>query len=226
MTGWYFAHPQDGLNRLILRIFEGTFLPDVAQMVDICLTLSVPNFRRHLLSAFYFNKLSLGKKYICKVDRLNIKQRRSRWDGSMSRLIWIYVVCKSLLLSPVAMKKLTCFFLFCPRPQPCLVSGAWPISAEWTILPNGLVNSLDRLISSRRGVWLLFTTNMFYTNLCIWIKQFRLWSDAKKCLRICATWEFRPFCAYAKYYPGLCSLFISFIYPGLCFPFCSIRWFS
>ena len=44
---------------------------------------------------FYFNKLSFGKTFICKVEGLNVKQRRSRWDGSLSRLIWIYVVCKS-----------------------------------------------------------------------------------------------------------------------------------
>ena len=54
---------------------------------------------------FYFNKLSFGKTYICKVERLNVKQRRSRWDGSLSHLIWIYAVCKSLLLSPVAVKE-------------------------------------------------------------------------------------------------------------------------
>ena len=27
---------------------------------------------------FYFNKLSLGKAFICKVEGLNVKQRRSR----------------------------------------------------------------------------------------------------------------------------------------------------
>ena len=70
------------------------------------LTLSVPNFRRHLSAFFYFNKLSLGKTFICKVERLNVKQRRFRWDGSMSRLIWIYVVCKSQSWSPVAVKEL------------------------------------------------------------------------------------------------------------------------
>ena len=43
------------------------------------LTLLAPNFRRHLSSAFfYFNKLSFGKTFICKVKRLNVKQRRSR----------------------------------------------------------------------------------------------------------------------------------------------------
>ena len=47
------------------------------------LTLSAPNVRRHLSSVFcYFNKLSFGKTCICKVERLNVKQRRSRWDGS------------------------------------------------------------------------------------------------------------------------------------------------
>ena len=45
------------------------------------LTLSMPNFRRHLSSFFFFfffNKLSLAKKFICKVDRPIVKQRRSR----------------------------------------------------------------------------------------------------------------------------------------------------
>ena len=71
------------------------------------LTLSVPNFRWHLSYVFfYFNKLPLRKAIICKVERLNIKQRKSRWDGSTSRLIWIYAVCKSLWLSPVAVKEL------------------------------------------------------------------------------------------------------------------------
>ena len=43
------------------------------------LTLSVSNFGRHLSSAFfYFNKLSFGKTFICKVERMNVKQHRSR----------------------------------------------------------------------------------------------------------------------------------------------------
>ena len=44
----------------------------------------MPNFRRHrrLLFFFFFNKLSLEKQFIRKVERLNVKQRRSRWDGS------------------------------------------------------------------------------------------------------------------------------------------------
>ena len=46
------------------------------------LTPSVPNFRRQLSSAFFFNKLLLEKKFIRKVERLNVKQSRSRWDGS------------------------------------------------------------------------------------------------------------------------------------------------
>ena len=55
---------------------------------------------------FYLNKLSFGKTFICTVKRLNAKQRRSRWDGSLSRLIWIYAVCNNLLLSPVDVKEL------------------------------------------------------------------------------------------------------------------------
>ena len=48
------------------------------------LTLAVPNFRRYLSSAMFFflcclflNKLSIGKKFICNVERLIFKQRRS-----------------------------------------------------------------------------------------------------------------------------------------------------
>ena len=49
------------------------------------LTISVPNLRLHLLSTllFLFYKLSVGKKFICKVEILNVKQRRSWWDGSL-----------------------------------------------------------------------------------------------------------------------------------------------
>ena len=72
------------------------------------LTLLSPNFRLHLSFAFLKQKqkqkqkkqqkkkqktkkkkqqktkLSIGKKFICKVERLNVKKRRSRWDGSLS----------------------------------------------------------------------------------------------------------------------------------------------
>ena len=51
-------------------------------IMRLSVTLSVPNFRRqcHLFVCFffYFNKLSLGKTFIRKVDRLTAKQRRSR----------------------------------------------------------------------------------------------------------------------------------------------------
>ena len=79
-------------------------LKNTSQHDILSLILSMPNFRRHLSSAFFISTNSLGKAFICKVDRLNVKQSRSRWDGSLSRLIWIYAVCKSLLLSPVAVK--------------------------------------------------------------------------------------------------------------------------
>ena len=59
---------------------------------------------------FYFNTLWLGKSFICKVEKLNVKQRRSRFDGLLSGLIWIYIVCKSILLSPVVVKELKGLF--------------------------------------------------------------------------------------------------------------------
>ena len=42
-------------------------------MYPFHLTRSVPNFRRHLLSAFFFllNKLSIGKRFTCKVEMSN-----------------------------------------------------------------------------------------------------------------------------------------------------------
>ena len=61
---------------------------------------------------FFFNNYRLKRclyiklKFIHKVERLNVKQRRSSETAHMSRLIWIYVLCKSLLLSPVAVKEL------------------------------------------------------------------------------------------------------------------------
>ena len=38
--------------------------------------------RKYFFYSFFFNKLSLEKKFIRKVQRRNVKQRRSRWDGS------------------------------------------------------------------------------------------------------------------------------------------------
>ena len=116
------------------------------------LTLSVPNFRQHLSSAFfffifYFNKLSFGKTFICKVERQNVKQRRSRWDGSLSRLIWIYAVCKSLLLSPVAAKELN-------------VSPYFIIVQVIFLFPLGSLNPFWLL-------WKLKTTKAGATG-CIW----------------------------------------------------------
>ena len=85
-------------------VFFSLFSSLQIRYAKVLLTLSAPNFRRHLSSAFFFNfnKLSLGKTFIYKVDRLDVKQQRSR----LSRLIWIYSVCKSLSLSPVAVKEL------------------------------------------------------------------------------------------------------------------------
>ena len=43
------------------------------------LTISAPNFRLYVSSALlcFFNKLSIGNKFLCKAERLNVKQRRS-----------------------------------------------------------------------------------------------------------------------------------------------------
>ena len=73
---------------------------------DICRLFFFFFFSFFYCFFFYFNKLLFWKTFICKVERLNVKQRRSRWDGSLSRLIWIYAVCKSLSLC-LAVKELT-----------------------------------------------------------------------------------------------------------------------
>ena len=49
--------------------------------------------------------IKIGSKFIWKAIRLNVKQRRSWWDGSL----WVSsesAVCKSLFSSPVAVKQL------------------------------------------------------------------------------------------------------------------------
>ena len=50
---------------------------------------------------FYYNKLPFGKTFICKVERLTVKQLRSRWDGSLSRLIWICALFVLRFYGPV-----------------------------------------------------------------------------------------------------------------------------
>ena len=42
-----------------------------------------------------------------KVERLNVNSVDLDETAHMSRLIWIYAVCKSLLLSPVTVRELT-----------------------------------------------------------------------------------------------------------------------
>ena len=77
------------------------------------MTLSVPNFRRHLSSAFFIlTNCRLKRLSYVKLKDWIPKQRRSRWDVSMSRLFWIYAVCKSLLLSPMAVKELIRITIF------------------------------------------------------------------------------------------------------------------
>ena len=60
------------LNMCILRMLEDTFLAQHGT------SASLPNCRRRLSSAFFRNKHSIGKKFICKVVKLNVKQRRPR----------------------------------------------------------------------------------------------------------------------------------------------------
>ena len=93
---------------VVNRSYNRVFLSIWINLFFLLLNSFGAKFQRTFVVCFffYFHKLWLGKTFICKVERLNVKQHRSRWDGSLSRLIWIYAVCKSLLLSPVAVKEL------------------------------------------------------------------------------------------------------------------------
>ena len=70
---------------------------------------------------FFLSKLSLENKFIRKVERLMSNSVDPNETAHMSRLIWTYVVCKSLLLSPAAVKvfkihsKFRKYFFFCHR---------------------------------------------------------------------------------------------------------------
>ena len=64
-----------------------------SDVLNIRLTLSAPIFRLHLSSLFVLNKLLFRKVFMFKVERLKV---------IMNHLIWIYAVCKNILLSPLA----------------------------------------------------------------------------------------------------------------------------
>ena len=68
------------------------------------LTLSVPNFRRHLSSAFLLYRLK--RSLYVKLKNLMSSSVDPDETAHRSHLISIYAVCKSLLLSPVAVKEL------------------------------------------------------------------------------------------------------------------------
>ena len=73
----------------------------------------VPNFRIYLLTALYFflTNYRLERSLYVKLERSQYVKLKNWMSNSvdliMSRLTWIYAVCKSLLLLPMAMKGLT-----------------------------------------------------------------------------------------------------------------------
>ena len=67
-------------------------------------TLSALNFRRHLSSTLFLTKYRLEKSLNVKLKTESQKAEIQMRRLIMSRLIWIYAICKSLLLSPVAVK--------------------------------------------------------------------------------------------------------------------------
>ena len=93
---------------MVIFPFQNSSGHSSAELVYV--TLSAPNFKRHLRSAFLFQQISLEKKFIRKVERLNIKQRRYRWDGSYEPSHLDLCCLQILLLSPVAVKELNVFY--------------------------------------------------------------------------------------------------------------------
>ena len=104
--------------RRLIRVFTGhtcSFVGNaVLKQLSVILatiknkTNNINSFSAKFQATFVvcFFILTNYRLYICKVERLTVQQGRSRWDGSLSRLIWIYAVCKSQLLSPVAVKEI------------------------------------------------------------------------------------------------------------------------
>ena len=140
----------------------------------------MPNFRRNLSSAFlYFDKLLFGKTFMCKVERLNFKQRRSRWDGSMSRLIWIHAVCKILLIPPVAVKK----FRFC---------GIANKGNIWVLVKNYLNTYTLSLHSLREDLDETVHSNNQFEEFCDIANKVNIWNLEGKFI-----WLRQPICATA-----------------------------
>ena len=84
-NGLRFKNRYDNIEKKCQKIFccssSLIFFLEVASCfyTAALLNLSLPSFRRHLSPAFsFFNKQLLEKKLIGKVERLNVKQRRSR----------------------------------------------------------------------------------------------------------------------------------------------------
>ena len=96
---------------------------------------------------FILTNHPFGKMFICKVERLNVKQRRSRWDGSLSRLIWIYAVCKCLLLSPVALKELIRMYDLVSET----ISALWYLRLYRLVLTPGIIYFSTSLKTSSKS---------------------------------------------------------------------------
>ena len=63
-------------------------------------------FQRTFVVCFFSTNYRFERSFICKVERLNTKQRRSRWDGSLWAVSSGSMLFANLLLLPVTMKEL------------------------------------------------------------------------------------------------------------------------
>ena len=96
-------------NSMVPKMFEALKFDCIRQS----------QFSDYICRLLFLYKLSIGKKFICKVERLNVKQRRSWWDGSLSGS----TLFASLFLSPVAMLMLRIHLFPCSFLLLCCITS-------------------------------------------------------------------------------------------------------
>ena len=114
------------------------------RLAHVNLSDVVELFRRQISddicwSAFYFNKISFGKTFICKVERLNAKQiEPSHLD--------LYCLQK-LLLSPVAVKELIKGSFL--NKLDIMINGCMHYRIVQQTKHGNITHTLERLIENR-----------------------------------------------------------------------------
>ena len=102
-TIFYATHEVDEGIQFLPSVIRLYVCPCARPSVIRTLTLSLPNFRRHCRLLFFFNYRLKRSLYVKLKDGMSNNVDPDE-TAHMYRLIWTYAVCKSLLLSPVAVK--------------------------------------------------------------------------------------------------------------------------